>query len=657
MKVSTILDHIDSGHMALPEFQRGYVWNRDQVKGLFDSLYKKHPVGSLLVWTTQSGAAQFRGEKALAPGVVKLLLDGQQRITSLYGVARGKPPAFFQGNKESFTGLYFHLGKEEFAFYQAIKMKDDPLWIDVTGLLKSGFGGLGSHLSKFSQDPALSTAVADYGGKLGKILAILDTDLHVEEVTGEDKSIEVVVDIFNKVNSGGTKLSKGDLALAKICSEWPEARREMNLKLEEWRKAGFDFDLDWFLRNMNAILTGEAKFQYLHNLPPEDIQEGLKRAEKAINAALNLVSGRLGLDQNQVLFGRYAFPVLSRYLDRKGCQLSVQEQNKLLFWFIQAGMWGRFSSTVESYLDQDLALIEDLESGLDRLIEQTRLWHGGLKVEPGHFGGWSLGARFYSVLYMLSRVGEAKDWGTGLPIRKNLLGNSSSLEVHHIFPKAQLYRKGYSRSEVNAVANFCLLTKETNLKISDELPETYFPRVEESHPGSLASQWIPMDPELWKLENYHRFLEARKTLLAEAANRFMLELLGGDDTLLGASAPVDEIVSIAMFSHGGIQTEDEEKTLQELNEWVVQQGLPAGTLMYEAADPVSNQPAAVFDLAWPNGLQQGLSDPVAVLLNEGSDLLRLAIDRRYRAFTNIEDFKRYVENDILALTVSTPGVG
>jgi len=54
MKISTILDHIDSGHMALPEFQRGYVWNRDQVRGLFDSLYRRHPVGGLLVWATDS---------------------------------------------------------------------------------------------------------------------------------------------------------------------------------------------------------------------------------------------------------------------------------------------------------------------------------------------------------------------------------------------------------------------------------------------------------------------------------------------------------------------------------------------------------------------------------------------------------------------------
>ncbi len=78
MKISTILDHIDSGYMALPEFQRGYVWNRDQVKGLFDSLYRRHPVGGLLVWATESKTATHRGDGPLAAGIVKLLLDGQQ---------------------------------------------------------------------------------------------------------------------------------------------------------------------------------------------------------------------------------------------------------------------------------------------------------------------------------------------------------------------------------------------------------------------------------------------------------------------------------------------------------------------------------------------------------------------------------------------------
>jgi hypothetical protein len=100
MKIQTILDQIDLGSMALPEFQRGYVWNREQVRGLMHSLYHKHPVGSLLVWVTKTESATTRGDGDLPPGTVKLLLDGQQRMTSLYGIIRGTAPKFFEGQAQ-----------------------------------------------------------------------------------------------------------------------------------------------------------------------------------------------------------------------------------------------------------------------------------------------------------------------------------------------------------------------------------------------------------------------------------------------------------------------------------------------------------------------------------------------------------------------------
>ena len=133
--------------------------------------------------------------------------------------------------------------------------------------------------------------------------------------------------------------------------------------------------------------------------------------------------------------------------------------------------------------------------------------------------GDHLGAQFYPVLYLLTRIGEAKDWGTGLALKASLLGKMSRLEMHHIFPKAQLYKRKYRRPEVNALANFCFQTKDTNLEISDRLPEEYFPKFETRHPGGLASQWIPMDPALWKMERFRDFLEARKELLAAELRR------------------------------------------------------------------------------------------------------------------------------------------
>ena len=646
MKISTILDHIDIGHMALPEFQRGYVWNRDQVRGLFDSLYRRHPVGGLLVWATESRTADHRGDGPLAAGVVKLLLDGQQRMTSLYGVVRGRAPKFFDGNSQAFTGLRFHLQTETFAFYQPLKMQGDPLWIDVTALMQKGTAGLGEFVTRLTTVPELAPKVGDYVGRLSRLLGITDVDLHIEEVTGTDKTLDVVVDIFNRVNSGGTKLSKGDLALARICADWPEARETMNAALKNWAGADYHFNLDWLLRSVNTVLTGEAKFQFLHEKSAKEIQSGLQRATKHVDTSLNLISGRLGLDHDQVFFGRFGVPVMVRYLDGRGSgTMTAQERDKLLFWFVQAAMWGRFSGSTETFIDQDLAALEGPDGGLDKLLDQLRLWHGGLRAEPGNFTGWSLGARFYPVLYLLTRMGEACDWGTGLPLKANLLGKLSRLEVHHIFPKAQLYKCKFKRPEVNALANFCFLTKDTNLDITDKLPEKYFPEVEKAHPGALASQWIPTDPDLWKIENYREFLEARKALLAAELNRRMEELLHGDTRwLAGAPMSAPTLVAIA----GGITSEAEEEQLEALNDWMEAYGVPRGVLSYDFADSATGEQKAVFDLAWPSGVQEELSQPVAVLLNEGSETIGIASQAGYRCFTSIEEFRRYVEHDILA---------
>ena len=495
MKISTILDQIDSGFIALPEFQRGYVWNREQVRGLFDSLYRRHPVGGLLVWATEAKSAAHRGDGSIAAGIVKLLLDGQQRMTSLYGVVRGEPPKFFDGNAQAFTALRFHLGTETFAFYQPIRMQDDPLWIDVTELMQAGTDGLGSYIARLSADPEYAAQVGDFAGRLSRLLGITDIELHIEEVTGEEKTLDIVVDIFNRVNSGGTKLSKGDLALAKICAEWPDARESMKEKLKAWAEAGYNFNLDWLLRSVNTILTSEAKFSFLHDRTAPDIQDGLKRASRHIDTSLNLIAGRLGLDHDRVFFGRFGVPVMVRYMDHRNGGLDARERDKLLFWFAQAGMWGRFSSSTETVIDQDLGALEGTNGGLDALIEQLRLTQGGLRVEPGHFTGWSIGARFYPVLYMLTRMGEARDWGTGLPLKADMLGKMSRLEVHHIYPKARLYEHGHTRAEVNALANFCFLTKETNLSISDRFPDEYFPRVE-------ATESRRRTPERWLHSGY-----------------------------------------------------------------------------------------------------------------------------------------------------------
>lgn len=648
MKVSSILDHIDSGFIVLPEFQRGYVWNRDQVRGFFDSLYRRHPVGGLLVWTTKAEGAVVRGDGKVAAGVAQLLLDGQQRITSLYGVIRGKAPAFFDGSTKAFTGLYFNVDEERFQFYQPTKMKDDPRWINVTELMLGGIDGIGEYIENFSKLPEYAVSMKTYIGRLTKLYGITGIEFHVEEVTGTEKSLDVIVEIFNKVNSGGTKLSQGDLALAKICADWPQARDTMKGKIEEWRKAGFSFSLDWLLRSVNTVLTGEAKFQFLHDREPREVQNVLNRVCKHIDTLLNLIGGRLGLDHDRVLFGRYAFPVMVRYLDLYGPKMSKEEQDKLLFWYFQAGMWGRFSGSTESVINKDISVLDGKQSGLDNLIYTMNIWHGGLKIKPDHFSGWSLGARFYPVLYMLTRMGEALDWGTGIPLKAEMLGRMSQLEVHHIFPKSQLYKRGYYRREVNALANFCFLSKETNLSIGSRLPEEYFTMIEDEHPGALASQWIPMDPEIWKVENFREFLEARKVLLAEETNKRLLELLHGETSLLDAPELADEAKVVPVVSDRLVSDENIDEQIEELNQWVVENGLPKGEVAYEHTDSDTGQSLAIFDLAWPEGIQKELSEPIVLMLSVDKEALSVVNRAGFKCFQSIEELKQHIKKEILA---------
>ena len=278
-KLSTVLDQVDNGTMLLPEFQRGYVWNRDQVRGLMKSVYRDYPVGALLVWETETAADQTRGGPlGGGTGQKHLLLDGQQRVTTLYGVVRGRAPGFFDGDASAFTDLYFNLESEDFQFYAPMRMKNDPLWIDVTELFRQGTGPMLRRLMGATDDP---DQVATYLARLGVLLNVLNREFHIEQITGADKTVDVVVDIFNRVNSGGTKLSKGDLALARICSEWDQARPWMRTYLDGWATRGYSFTLDWVLRNTTAVATGRAPFSTLEDVSASDFEVALKTLEGA----------------------------------------------------------------------------------------------------------------------------------------------------------------------------------------------------------------------------------------------------------------------------------------------------------------------------------------------------------------------------------------
>ena len=132
--IAELLNQIRRGEILLPEFQRGYVWNSDQVRILIQSLYRKHPTGHLLVWKTYK-PSPVRGGSAVSDGHSLLLLDGQQRLTSLYVLFEGKEPAFYEG-ESLFADLHFNVQTEEFRFWQKTIMEKNPAWISLHGCLK-----------------------------------------------------------------------------------------------------------------------------------------------------------------------------------------------------------------------------------------------------------------------------------------------------------------------------------------------------------------------------------------------------------------------------------------------------------------------------------------------------------------------------------------
>lgn len=631
MDINTILSQIDIGSYALPVFQRGYVWNRDQVRRLMYSLYRGYPVGELLVWNTQTDTSIAKGDGPLTAGNVNLILDGQQRITSLYGLFRGNPPKFFEGNAAAFTGLYFNVEDEVFEFYMPAKMSGNKAWVSVTEVFKSGDGPFLQE--KLSKNPEDAQFWISNVSKINQLYGIGKRDIHVETVSGEDKTIDVVVEIFNSVNSGGTKLSKGDLALAKICGQWPDGRDEFRSILQKYRKAGYIFTMDWLLRCLTVYITGQPYFGPLSFVSIDVIKKSLKETDDQIGVCLDQIASRLGLDHDRVLGGVFAIATMIGYLRLKGKEkMTEAEWCKLMYWYVHSFLWGRYAGSTESALAQDLNILTT-GGGIEGLLSLLKQHRGDLMIRPTDFWGWSTGARFYPLLYLLTRTNNARDWGTGVQLNNSLLGKNSSLDVHHIFPKDVLYKAGKSKAIVNSLANYAFLTKGTNIEISNRKPEDYMPEYVAKHQGAVESHCIPIDPDLWKVENYEKFLEKRRILLADAANKLLNALHEGHLV----SMPIQSVET----TEAEYMSEDEQ--IRDVQEWISEHGFTPGTENHALVNE-NGEVTAIIDLAWPDGIQVGLSQPIALLIDEDAETHAEVSKAGYQFFVSGQEFKDYVSN-------------
>ena len=256
-------------------------------------MYHRYPVGGFLVWTTQPQAEAVRGVSVPSGVAVTLLLDGQQRATSLYGVLRGRPPRFFQGNSDAFTGLYFNIRTETFEFYGPVKMRDDPMWVSVTELFGASAEDVERLAERSSEADTHPQPLSPFVilARLMRLLAIREANLHIEEIAGEDRTVDEVVEIFNRLNSGGTTLSKADLALARLCADSPKARDELLRLVDRWKRAGYAIRPELLLRCVTTVATNRASFNGLRKVSASEFDSALKRTAQSIDFLLNLIQG------------------------------------------------------------------------------------------------------------------------------------------------------------------------------------------------------------------------------------------------------------------------------------------------------------------------------------------------------------------------------
>jgi hypothetical protein len=278
-------------------------------------------------------------------------------------------------------------------------------------------------------------------------------------------------------------------------------------------------------------------------------------------------------------------------------------------------------------------------SGVGGLIGSLERWRGGnLVIDGQDFAGSGQGSRFYPLLYLLTRVHGARDFGNGLPLHAQPPGHPATLQVHHIFPREALRAAGYPTSQVNAVANFCFLTRETSLVIAKRKPAEYCGAVAARYPGALASQWIPQDPSLWRIDRYPDFLAARRELLAAAANKFLNRLRSGDAPKSCRSLNRLTVVS----GEAGGTDPGADQVPPALVAELAELGCADPAVDCEVSDPATGEVLAIAEACWPEGLRPGQGNPVILVLDPAeTDLDRLK-ELGYETFTSADSLRSHV---------------
>ncbi|MCZ7648176.1 MAG: DUF262 domain-containing protein [Planctomycetota bacterium] len=557
--VEELVGMIERGELRLPEMQRRYVWRSTRVRDLLDSLYRGYPSGAILLWETDEAVPlqEFAVEQQKNPyQSTRLLLDGQQRLTSLSAVIRGEQVSV-RGRKKPIELLFNLDHPEQLAVVTEVnedgddetdddeliddeadssedelqkrfdrmtfvvgtrKLEQLPQWVKVTEVFKSdsdapflkraGVSGFEDpRCEKYSQRLARLRGIRKYVYRMD----VLERKLSYDEVT----------EIFVRVNSLGAKLRSSDLALAQITAKWRGALKTFQAFQAQCGKAGFDLDLGLHLKNLVAFATGQSRFLTVGGLPLEALQRAWKECVPGMEFALNFLRSNAGIDSPALLSSPFLLVTLGYYGHKRNYHIAPEESQRLRYWVLVANAKGRYSrGSSETLLDQDLATLRD-GGGANELTDRLRLQVGRLDVAPEELEGRNQRSALFKTMFLAFRAAGAKDWRSNLAIALDHSGSNHRLQFHHIFPKAVL-KSSYTQREADDIANLAFIGGKTNRQISDKPPVQYFPPlIEKSGRSPFEAQCIPTEPTLLSAERYKDFLAERRKAVTRRVNEFL----------------------------------------------------------------------------------------------------------------------------------------
>ncbi len=590
-----LIEDIRTGRVALPDIQRPFVWASKKVRDLFDSMYRGYPIGTLMLWETgaEVGTRQI-GLDAADRAPQLLIVDGQQRLTSLYAVLTGSL-VLTKSFEEKRIRIAFNPLEEVFEVTDAAIERNPEFVPDITALWSDGYRSTARQFLRRlgeARDVPLTEAEEDeLDDRINRVHDLRDFRFQIVELSSSTDE-QQVADIFVRTNSEGVPLNQADFILTLMSVHWEKGRRQ----LEAFSRAATDPTIkgttpknpfiepspDQMLRVAVALAFRRARLQFVYNiLRGKDLDTGtvsLTRREEqfallAVAQARVLDLGnwheylkclqaagfrsRKTISSDNALLFSYALWLVGRIdfgLDLPTLRAVIAR------WFFMAHTTGRYTSSPESALEFDLGRIADLPTGdgsafiteLDRLIAAnftSDYWEISLpnrldtssSRSPVLFAYLAaLNLLDAEVLFSNVRVRALLDPGVNAP---------RAAERHHLFPKGFLAKGGVtSTRQTNAIANMAFLDWAENAKISDHAPNGYWPVMTAGMPDDRLRRqtYLHALPVGWEQLDYSTFLDKRRSLIAKVVR-------DGFASLQGDRQP-NEITTADLIASGEGQT-------------------------------------------------------------------------------------------------------